>query len=60
MAMLTKKENANNSYQTSYEKQFSALYEPLPDDGKEMVNKIYEKAHLEEENKTFIGLTKNI
>lgn len=58
LAMLTQKETANNSYQTSYEKQFSALFEPLPDDGKEMVNKIYEKAHAEEEKQTFIGLTK--
>ena len=58
MAMLAKKGNANNSFQTSYEKEFNTLYEPLSDDAKKQVNNIYEKANLEEEKQKFIDLTK--
>ena len=57
IVMLAKQKNANNNFETSYENEFNKLYAPLPDDGKEEVNSVYDKANTANEKEKFLKLT---
>lgn len=55
MAMLDK---SGKDYNTVYTTIFNNLYSTLPDEGKEQVNGIFEKANAKAEEREFIALTK--
>jgi imidazolonepropionase-like amidohydrolase len=55
MAMLDK---SGKDYRTVYTKLFNSLYLPLPDDGKDQVNNIFEKANPDKEKAEFLQLIK--
>lgn len=57
IVMLAKQKNTNNKFETSYENEFNKLYTPLPNDAKEQVNSVYDKANVADEKENFFKLT---
>lgn len=54
LAMLAINKNANGNYGEEYAKLFMPLYTSLPDDGKDQVNGIYNRADAEKEKAAFV------
>lgn len=57
-SMINKKQRTDKNFEELFNQEFASLYSTLPDDAKEQVAAIFEKADIQDEKQKFIDLVK--